>query len=76
MSIPFTLVEFDNEKNKYILDPFEYSRLLQSAHRSIVIKTEERIENQILKTENKSLKEENERLYNLLNKYLGDKEDA
>lgn len=76
MGIPLVLVEFDNEKNKYILDPFEYSRLLQSAHQSMIIKTEEHIKNQVLKTENESLKEENKRLHNLLNKYLGDKEDA
>ena len=76
MGIPLVLVEFDNEKNKYILDHFEYSRLLQSAHQSMIIKTEEHIENQVLKVENKSLKEENKRLHNLLNKYLGDKEDA
>ena len=42
----------------------------------MIVKSEEHIENQIVKAENKNLKEENERLHNLLNKYLGDKEDA
>ena len=76
MSIPLVLVEFDEQKNKYILDPFEYSRLLQVSHREMIVRSEEHIENQVLKVENKSLKEENKRLHNLLNKYLGDKKDA